>query len=229
MLFESDSDADFFVAANNTKTVKMRDGSIHRLPVASKSSMKYLSEKKLKRQTQQRKKDVETNEPQKDSEQHGDLLCSSSSVQKDRAFQAFLGDNHQLISIESSNTSSLSILDMVDLTKNVKDILKFLRDKGLLYKEIKCEGCNCEMTIIKHIMCKDSEVFRCNKYKSTKSIRTGSFFNCRLKLKQILLIMYFWSCSLQGFMVSYLLPKINDNTIYDYYSFCRDITIQKKN
>ena len=38
-------------------------------------------------------------------------------MQKDRAFQAFLGDNHQQISIESSNTSSLSIFDMADLTK----------------------------------------------------------------------------------------------------------------
>ena len=47
MLFDSDSDGDFIeyddqsiVAANNTKNVKMRDGSIHRLPVVSKSSMK---------------------------------------------------------------------------------------------------------------------------------------------------------------------------------------------
>ena len=58
-------------------------------------------------------------------------------MQKVRALQAFLGDNHQQISIESSNTSTLSIFDMVDLTKNIKDILQFLRNKGLLYKEIK--------------------------------------------------------------------------------------------
>ena len=75
MLFDNDSNSDFIefddqsiVAANNTKTVKMRVGSIHRPAVVSKSSMKYLSEKKLQRQAQQRKKDVETNEPQKDSE-----------------------------------------------------------------------------------------------------------------------------------------------------------------
>ena len=57
---------------------------------------------------------------------------------------------------------------MISITKDVKEIIKFLRNMVLFRKELKCERCNCQMTLMKHVKAKDSEMFPCNKCKSAK-------------------------------------------------------------
>ena len=64
--------------------------------------------------------------------------------------------------------------------------------------------------------------------KTTTSIRKNSFFSkCKIPLSEWFLLIYLWNNSLQGKIAYNLLHKIPQNTIYGYFNFCRDVTIQR--
>ena len=46
-------------------------------------------------------------------------------------------------------------------------------------------------------------------------------------MKEILVKMYVCVVGVQRFTVSKMLPRVPRNAIYDYFSFCRDISIEK--
>ena len=111
----------------------------------------------------------------------------------------------------------------------MKSTINFLRDQKLIASSMKCKQCQSkEMKLVEYTKSKDGEVWKCRQFKSTSSNRKGSFFyKCRTELTTSLLNMYLWSASIQVFQAEGLLLKINRNTVYDYFTFCRNSTVKR--
>ena len=130
--------------------------------------------------------------------------------------------------LTTSGQDIVSIFDIVTMCGSMETIITFLQENKLLKESLECDKCNVEMIFRKRTTTSDGYTWACNKCKKTKTIRDGSFFHkCRLNMKEILVIMYVWAVGVQGFTVSKMIPRVPRNTVYDYFSFCRDITIEK--
>ena len=255
MLFSSDiSDddcnlekKDFVKVSSSVKKVTLQDGSTHLLPVVSKLSMKYLEKRRTEKReltkldsTNEENPIVQVNDYSKvnddANEDHPSVQRNdnsqdhnNTSSQNSFSLHALDVNEERNTSIQVNAKSHLSIKDICCIVRTKSEVLHFLRENNLISREEYCNKCDQRpMKLRKFPRVSDDEVWYCTICKSSKSIRHNSFFNkCRTKLQDSLLIMYLWSTSCQGFMVKHLLPEVNTETIYDYFSFCRDITVQK--
>ena len=85
------------------------------------------------------------------------------------------------------------------LTEDSFRVIIWLKQRQMLKSEVKCDSCENEMNWTKYAKSKDGYAWKCHtkdcaKFKSTVSIRTGSFFSkSRLMLQTWVHVMYMWS------------------------------------
>ena len=133
------------------------------------------------------------------------------------------------ISLDSipANLNLLTIFQIVCLVTNQSNFHQFLRDRRLLSSSESCKKCEVEMSIRNRSNTLDGIAYYCGKCKTTKSIRAGSFFSkTKLSLTHSFFVMYSWSTGLQGYQLKHLIPNSPIDTVYDYFSFCRDVCLE---
>ncbi|KAG0439222.1 hypothetical protein DMUE_2583 [Dictyocoela muelleri] len=113
----------------------------------------------------------------------------------------------------------------------IEEQISFLRQKSVFKMSMKCEYCGVFMVETKYTKIKDNYVWKClhktcDKYKTTKSIRCGSFLNVfDISIDKIIEILYRFSQEEQLKTISNDL-KIALNIIMKLYSklwrYCHD-------
>lgn len=123
----------------------------------------------------------------------------------------------------------INILPLIG--SDVEAVIEFLKNKGLLKRTMFCDHCNRSMVWRPYNKIKDKFVWKCEynlceKYKTTKSIRSSSFFEgSRLELQMIIFTIYLWS---ENYMISSTvrLTGLSRNTVIIIYDFLRSICTQ---
>ena len=111
---------------------------------------------------------------------------------------------------------NLSPLEVICQTQDVK----------LLTRSLNCVKCNVDMTIKPFERSCDKYAWRCKKCRATKSVRVGSWFSrSHLPLQTILQITSMWCNKKPSWLVRREL-NIAQNTVIDWYNFCREICVE---
>ena len=94
----------------------------------------------------------------------------------------------------NATISTLSILDVTPyIFGNTEQQIAFLQQRGLLATSMTCGSCSGPMALGQKRDISDSCMFRCSTCKTTKSLRTGSFFSkSKLPLNKWLVLLYWW-------------------------------------
>ena len=111
-----------------------------------------------------------------------------------------------------------TIFELSSIFFNEQECLKFLFDKGILYKDRLCPKCRIKMFL-------EGELWRCRKRgcRRTVSIYDKAFFSgYKLKPNEILLLTYLW---LAGDTRNQIMKKTghSENTVTDYLNVFRDL------
>ncbi|XP_014663370.1 PREDICTED: uncharacterized protein LOC106806038 [Priapulus caudatus] len=112
---------------------------------------------------------------------------------------------------------------------DVPSTVAFLRGIGLLATDMQCcnAACNGQQMAERKLACKDGMTWRClNKdCRRVKNIRTGSLFErSHLNLKQIILLVYFWTRNmLNQELIRHELDIRSSSTIVDWKNFIREV------
>lgn len=110
------------------------------------------------------------------------------------------------------------------LTEDSLPVINWLKQRRMLKSEVKCPSCDSEMNWTKYAKSNDGYAWKCQtkdcaKYKSTVSIRTGSFFsNSRLTLQTWVHAIYMWSERIGESRASRQVG-VSEKTMIDCYSF----------
>ena len=117
------------------------------------------------------------------------------------------------------------------VAKDTIAIIDFLKNKGLLRKEMNCHHCSMEMVWTKRVGSKDGYQWKCstqgcNKFKRYLTIRNGSFLSrSKMYLNTWLHAMYLWSVEESEGRASKIL-SLSIKTTIDIYKFFRDVCQQ---
>ena len=89
---------------------------------------------------------------------------------------------------------ALSIIDVAAyMAGNRSELIDFLQQKHLLASSMACSHCTLPMVLGEKSDISDGVIFRCATCKTTKSLRTGSFFSkSKLTLQQWFILLYWW-------------------------------------
>lgn len=119
---------------------------------------------------------------------------------------------------EKWNVSSLT-LELTDTDA----CLKWLTSRGLLRNNLQCNSCDQPCRINAHAKSLDGKRWSCTKCKTRKSLRFGSLFaSSHLTLKQIILLMYLWSCNSSHNTIKDKTGITSNHTIIDWCNFMRE-------
>jgi len=122
--------------------------------------------------------------------------------------------------------------DVAILCQRNETLHGWLRDRGLLadLNGGRCKKCECgNVKLRKDIsFSKDGCCWRCNNKSCNKkiSIRRDSFFsNSALTIDKILKLTYMWVWKLPEYYVKIQLKIGSEETMVDWYSFCREVCL----
>jgi transposase-like protein len=111
--------------------------------------------------------------------------------------------------------------DIIESTETRSEAIQWARHKGLLYSTFQCNGCQCQMNLETFEDQPDYESFRCPKCHARRSIRVDSiFFDSRLSIQKIMLLVYNWGVNRDINDVSREL-ELSANTVRSWYSKIR--------
>ena len=185
--------------SNNEKIVKLNDGSVHKIPVVNLLALKHLNNKGIELQ------------------EATTTVCKTEDA----------NDELEAEINEEMREPISSLKHLMEVTGNKATLISFLKSCKLMCTKLDCEHCGIEMLVRKYSKVSDGYAYYCSKCKKTSNIRIKSFFaGSRIDLGDIVMIMYLWSNGVQAFICRRLLPNLNERTIHDWYSFCRDICIK---
>ena len=123
---------------------------------------------------------------------------------------------------------SMSILDIGSVIfGETEELIDFLQQKHLLASSMVCSRCNTAMTLRQKSDISDGSIFRCGSCKTTKSLRTGSFFSkSKLTLQQWLVLLYWW---VREYPVTDAAEeaKVGRDTAIDVYQWLREVCSTK--
>ena len=114
------------------------------------------------------------------------------------------------------------------LSDNSSNVIRWMQQKKLLKSEVKCDSCAAWMNWTKYSRSKDGFIWKCQqkdclKYKSTKSIRIGSFFaRSNIALQRWIHVMYLW-CERIGERAASRQVNLSEKTMIDCYNFFREV------
>ena len=114
------------------------------------------------------------------------------------------------------------------LGEDCLQVINWLKQRKLLQRELKCPTCDQQMNWTKYAKTKDGFAWKCQnkyciKYKSTITIRYGSFFTkSNLSLQSWVHAMYLWSERCSETM-AYRQVNVSEKTMIDCYSFFREV------
>ena len=112
--------------------------------------------------------------------------------------------------------------DIVEATETRYDAIRWAGDKGLIYSNLNCNACRCQMNLDTVNDPTDFEAFRCPNCHARRSIRADSmFFDSRLSIQKILLLFYNWGINRDTKDVSCEL-ELSSNTVRLWYSKIRE-------
>ena len=118
------------------------------------------------------------------------------------------------------------MFDLGTLTKDYASTSTWLRERDLMYRGIKCEGCRLWKT---EVLDKDRKLdghnWKCFRCKQKTSVREGSFFQqSHLKLATIVRIMYLFVMNVPLMVAKQMLGgEVGKTCLMDWYNFMRDI------
>ena len=108
-----------------------------------------------------------------------------------------------------------------------EELIDFLQQQHLLPSNMVCSSCNTPMTLRQKSDISDGCIFRCGSCKTTKSLRTGSFFSkSKLTLQQWLVLLYWW---VREYPVTDAAEeaKVGGDTAIDVYQWFREVSSTK--
>ena len=218
--YVSDED-DVAVTVGDTE-VTLKDGSTHLVPVVNTAALRLLSKRRLEKD--------EDHEAVQETGHHqrGNSLrnysMSTVATKKRKTEGECSNKEEENVESETDFFFNKSWLDIGKLLLDKESLIQHLRKYKLLPSEFKCEKCLISMTLRENSKTSDGYVFKCNTCKSTKSIRTGSFFTrTKLSFENVYGVLYLWSVGIQGHIIKEMMPSMRPNTMYDFMNFARDI------
>jgi hypothetical protein len=125
---------------------------------------------------------------------------------------------------------NLSNREWVDLTGTQENLIKFCQTVGLLPSSMNepCSQGHDAWQISRNSRACDQYSWRCKICRSTRTLREKTFFShSKLKLEQLVDLMYYWSQGLDSHI--YLTRHCgitSDTTIVDWKNFIRDICVE---
>ena len=114
------------------------------------------------------------------------------------------------------------------LEENTSNVIAFMKEKKLLAATMLCNACQTPMNWTKYNRYRDLFAWKCQnkeciKFKLTKSVRCGSFFeNSRISLQSWIHAIYLWCQRISVKTASQML-NLSEKTVVDMYSFFRQV------
>ena len=104
------------------------------------------------------------------------------------------------------------------------EFINYLAENSFIKKEMRCENCRSECQSRWKTNSSDSFVWQCKNCKKCFSIRKGTLFSgSKLALRAIFRIIHCWAIGIPGHSAVNLIPNVSKNSIYTWYSTCRNI------
>jgi hypothetical protein len=131
-----------------------------------------------------------------------------------------------LIPIETIRNIRYTLQDIYSGMENQEKSIIWLASHHLLRNEYFCEKCHNLCTFSVYNQGGDGYRWSCASCRFSKSLRDSSFFSkSKLTLKQILLVMYMWSCEYSSKIIKRE-TGIFDEAVTDWRNFMRDVTMK---
>lgn len=126
--------------------------------------------------------------------------------------------------IEEIDFGSMRLKHLFEFT--VEDAVRFLVNAKALKNEMECNKCSGEMNVQKRSKQPEDIWWVCranNKQCSTKSIRSGSFFeNAKLSLPISIQFLYMWANDFDNKHIAHEL-EISEQSVVDWLNMCREV------
>jgi ISXO2-like transposase domain len=116
-----------------------------------------------------------------------------------------------------------TIFEVVALSNNKEALIQYLREVGILKREVRCNQCQCTLKTVKDKGCIDGYFMNCYACKKKQSIHAGTFLtNSKLSLKELMLFFYCWTLKLSVEQTATMLG-ISEHTIIDWNNLTREV------
>ena len=239
------SDSDEITISKGTTEVTLRDGSKHLLPNVNICAMEILKKRKIRKANLENERNNRRYGYNAATREENILpMSSTTNTVTNNQRYAEINEPEVILQIDGTNAEeetnnqhgnhsspllndNMTWLDLAGSLNDHDKFLTLLKNEKLIASSNSCSKCSNEMKWSINNNTSDGYVWRCNKCKSTKSIRTGSFFKMtKTKMTKSYSIIYFWSVGIPGNMTKRMMMDVPVNTIYDFYNFSRDICCQ---
>ena len=119
----------------------------------------------------------------------------------------------------------MNILDLYSIFSNEITAFNFATENSMLYQNMMCGECNCQMSLIHDSTQKWNHVWRCSSCHKKCSILYGSIFTyAKLPCNKVLYILYCWVHNYHCKDAAHEV-KVNKNTVSFYYNAFRNACI----
>lgn len=112
------------------------------------------------------------------------------------------------------------------INKSDEELINYLQGVNLIRNVFRCKQRTCRVvcSVTKKKGCSSlNHFFRCKRCRRAYSIFSGTFFsNVKLPIRDVLLVMWYWSCETRSGCVS-MITGLTSNCVVQLYRYFRDI------